>query len=359
MNELIVNLHMHTIYSDGEGTHADIIKAAQHAEIDVVIVTDHNTLVSGIEQYYDLPDRKGLMLVGEEIHDQSRIPQKSHLLVLNVPKEMATLAGDPQTLIERVNKEGGLSFLAHPQDPELKLFHEDGISWEDWQATGFTGFEIWNNFSEFKGRIKNKLSALFLAFNPQYITEQPYAEVLTKWDELLSEGRKTVIVGGSDAHALKLHLGPIKRIVFPYEIHFQSINTHIQVPGSLTGDLVKDKKMIYSALKSGNAFVGYDLPASTEGFQFTAQSGTSKTSIGEEIVLEGGVTFQISTPENGTIHLLKDGKHIKNWNNTRFCTYITSEPGIYRVEVHIDFLGKQRGWIFSNPIFVKKPQYLE
>jgi hypothetical protein len=28
-------------------------------------------------------------------------------------------------------------------------------------------------------------------------------------------------------------------------------------------------------------------------------------------------------------------------------------PGVYRVEAYIEFKGKRRGWIFSNPIYVK------
>jgi hypothetical protein len=33
-------------------------------------------------------------------------------------------------------------------------------------------------------------------------------------------------------------------------------------------------------------------------------------------------------------------------------THITKEPGIYRAEVYLDYLGRHRGWIFSNPIYV-------
>lgn len=354
MTELIVNLHMHTFYSDGEGTHKDIIAAAQKTGVDVVIVTDHNTLVSGFEQYYQNGDRKGLMLVGEEIHNQDRQPQKSHLLVFNSDRELAQHASNPQLLIDQVRSNGGLSFLAHPMDPELKLFHEDDISWVDWNISGITGLELWNNFSEFKGRIKGRLSAIFLAFFPQYVAEQPYPAILEKWDDLLRTGKKVVAVGGSDAHALHLHLGPIKKIVFPYELHFQSINNHVLTPGPLTGDLSMDKKMIYKALGAGQSFIGYDLPAPTNGFQFTAQSETDKAGVGEEISFENGATLQIRIPEIAMVRLIKDGKVVRTWDDTMFCTYITTEPGVYRVEVYIDYLGKSRGWIFSNPIILKK-----
>ena len=52
MAELITNLHMHTTYSDGSGTHQEIAEAALEAGLDVVIVTDHNVLVQGLEGYH-------------------------------------------------------------------------------------------------------------------------------------------------------------------------------------------------------------------------------------------------------------------------------------------------------------------
>ena len=81
MQEVIVNLHMHTRYSDGSGSHRDIVNAAFKACVDVVIVTDHNVLVQGFEGYYREKNRRLLMLIGEEVHDQDRDPQKNHMLV--------------------------------------------------------------------------------------------------------------------------------------------------------------------------------------------------------------------------------------------------------------------------------------
>ena len=41
MEEILVNLHMHTTYSDGTGTHAELAQAAIQAGLDAIIVTDH------------------------------------------------------------------------------------------------------------------------------------------------------------------------------------------------------------------------------------------------------------------------------------------------------------------------------
>lgn len=97
MPELIVNLHMHTTYSDGTGDHQDIAQAALETGLDAVIVTDHNILVKGPEGYYREGDRQVLMLIGEEVHDRTREPQKNHLLVIGVDQEMVDLAEKPRS----------------------------------------------------------------------------------------------------------------------------------------------------------------------------------------------------------------------------------------------------------------------
>src|SRR5512136_264382 len=100
MHELTINLHMHTTYSDGSGTHAELGHAALRSGLDVIIVTDHNILVQGMNEYYRDGKKKVLLLVGEEIHDQDREPQKNHLLVFGVDRELSQLADHPQALID-------------------------------------------------------------------------------------------------------------------------------------------------------------------------------------------------------------------------------------------------------------------
>ncbi len=46
------NMHIHTRYSDGEKLHAEIAQDAITAGLDFIIITDHNTYVTGVEGYY-------------------------------------------------------------------------------------------------------------------------------------------------------------------------------------------------------------------------------------------------------------------------------------------------------------------
>jgi hypothetical protein len=352
MPELVVNLHMHTTYSDGSGTYAELGQAALNTGVDVLLVTDHNVLVRGVDAYYRDGKKCSLVLACEEIHDQDRVPQKNHLLVFGTDRDLAPLADDPQVLIDAVNRLGGLSFIAHPVDPAMPAFGETDISWEDWNVTGFTGLEIWNGFSELKTVAKGKLDAVVYAYIPEALPHGPLPKTLRIWDNLLSSGRHVVAVGGSDAHALHKSLGPLRRTIFPYEYHFSAINTHVITPTLLTGELLQDRNLIFTALAKGRCFIGLDLAGSTRGFRFSAQGRNSNVSMGETIHLDGSVTLQGKFPSKAEIRLVKDGECIKSLQGDTF-TYTTEQAGVFRVEAYKHFLGKQRGWIFSNPIYIE------
>jgi hypothetical protein len=356
MHEIILNTHIHSTYSDGTGDYRAIIEAAHQSGLDVVIITDHNLWVGDVEGYYGNEAHKVLFLVGEEIHNQALQPQKNHLLIFGAESELCTLAADTQRLINRVNQINGLSFIAHPFDPDASIVGEGPITWDNWDVRGFTGIELWNTMSEFKSLIKSNLHALFYAIFPELIARGPQVETLQKWDELLLAGQRIVALGGSDAHALRRSLGPIHKTLFPYDFHFRCVNNHLLLPQPLSGDFDQDKALVLNALRKGSFYVGYDLPHSTSGFHFTAQGKDAVANMGEEITNAGGVTFQIRLPDSGECRLIRNGQVVKVWKIRNPCTYITTQPGIYRVEVYRNYMGMQRGWIFSNPIYVKKSE---
>jgi hypothetical protein len=362
MKELTANLHIHTVYSDGIGTHAEISREAIKVGLDVIITTDHNILTSHRQGYYTAnglwdgkeETRRLLLLTGEEVHNRVRKPQKSHLLVLGADRELSAYGDQPQNLINQARQSDGLSFLAHPLESALPLFGETDITWEDWEVTGYTGIELWNGLSELKSRIRSLPDAILFTLFPKYTALGPPPTLLEKWDQLLNEGRRVVAVGGADAHARPYPWGPLKPVIFPYRYHFQAINTHLLVPRLLGQDFNADRRLVINALRDGHAFVGYDLPASTRGFRFTAQSQRGTAIMGDEIRLKGGVTLQIRLPLKTRCTLICDGQPVKTWEDSLFCTHITNQPGVYRVECHILYLGRWRGWIYSNPIYVRE-----
>jgi hypothetical protein len=350
--EAVGNLHCHTRYSDGSGTHEDIARAAIAADLDFVVVTDHNVWVDGMDGYRYRGRERVLLLTGEEIHDQDRLPQKNHLLVYEAGAELAGLSRKTQLLLDSVDEHGGLAFLAHPKDPAAPTFNEDDLSWEDWSVTGYAGIELWNFMSEFKSKLSSKPRAIFLAYNPKLIAEGPFQEVLELWDRLLSEGKQVYAIGGSDAHATPLSMGPLKRIIFPYEFLFRTVNTHVLLDKPLTGDASTDRAAIFNALRKGSCFVGYDLPESTKGFRFSAHGERREVQMGGQLELGLGATLQIHLPRRAQIRLIRNGRTIQTWQNTQSAVHTVREPGAYRAEVHIYYLGKSRAWIYSNPIIL-------
>jgi len=352
VEEFVVNLHIHSSYSDGTWSHQKIAEAGINSGVDGIIITDHNILVHNLDGYYHKNGKKILVMVGEEIHNKNLEPQKNHLITFGQNKELCEYADNTQLLINQVKKNGGLSFLAHPFEKNLPQVNEPEITWDNWNVEGFNGIEIWNHLSELKNESRSWPHLIFNILFPYGYARGPHPMSLKKWDELLMAGKKIIAVGGSDAHRLVMKKGLLEREIFPYAFHFNAINNHLLVRQPLSGDYPNDRKIIVDAFKSGNSYVGYDLPASTKGFRFYAQGKQATAIMGEEIELNPSITFQIRVPEAAECRLIHNGNVLEIWKNQEICTYITKSTGIYRVECYIQYFGKKRGWIFSNPIFV-------
>lgn len=352
MEELIVALHMHTRYSDGNGLHKDLAEAGLDAGVDVLLVTDHNVLVQGLDGYHRRGKQRLLMLVGEEIHDQTLPQGGNHLLVFGHNQELARYASSPQKLIDQANATGALTFIAHPIDDPMPSFNEGDYSWHDWSVKGYTGIELWNQMSEFKTRSQSLPKAALHALLPQFMNQGPLERTLSLWDQLLQSSNKPVVaVAGVDAHNLDYQYGPLRVKVYPYTFQFKSFRTHILTPGKLTGEINSDRSMVLDALRKGHAFCAYDLPHSTSGFRFNCNTNEGTFVMGDKVRAEDGLTFQVRLPIRTHVRLLKDGLVLKEHRDREVLTHLTKEPGVYRVEVYIDYLNRHRGWIFSNPIY--------
>ncbi len=364
MFEYSGNMHMHTLYSDGAKWHAEIAEDAIKAGLDFIIVTDHNIWVDGVEGYYENEDGRVLLLSGEEVHNVRREPQASHFLAYGAEKELSCFSQNPQQLIDETIAAGGIGFLAHPHERDVPIFGEPNLGWHDWEIEGFTGLEIWNYMSGFKNcladeldklKVKAKLAgqitAVRVAFNPEKYVDGPEPETLALWDKLLGEGKKISAIGNSDAHGILMSMGPISRVIYPYEFLFRAVNTHIITKKPLTGELVQDKQLILHALKNGHSWVGYDMAHPTNGFRFTGQ-GVDKGKVGDHIQLDAGATLQVRTPSKADIRIIRHGEVVAEIINETNLTHIPVETGAYRVECTLPYMGRERGWIYSNPIYL-------
>ncbi|MFO7539408.1 MAG: CehA/McbA family metallohydrolase [Chloroflexota bacterium] len=363
--EAVGNMHMHTPYSDGEKWHADIANEAIAAGLDFIIVTDHNVWVNGVEGWYENENGRVLLLSGEEVHNVRRRPQASHLLVYGAEKELAPYAHDPQQLINEAQAAGGYTFLAHPFERELRILPHGDLGWHDWPLENFTGLEIWNYMSSMASQVADKLDrlpvqvdvidklyAVWLAGRPEQIVVGPDPKTLDFWDKLLSEGKRVTAVGNSDAHGTQAQYGPFKRVIYPYEHCFRAVNTHLLLPKPFTGALDHDKRLLLQAIGQGHSWVGYDLSHPTKGFRFSGQ-GIDKGIMGHRVRLDAGATLQVKTPAKANIRLIRHGEVVAQVEEDTHLTYLPIQPGAYRVECTRYFESTERGWIYSNPIYLK------
>jgi len=371
--EYFGNIHMHTVHSDGDGTFEDLLAGARQAGLDFVYVTDHNVLVRDQEEGY----RDGILtMVGQEVHDEALVPSRNHLLCLGVDRDVTEHAADPQALIDAATEQDALTFLAHPVEVWTDMA-PDHYEWERWDVTGYTGIEIWNYMSVFRGFVTSKLRAVRMVYAPHRFTVGPLPEMLQKWDELTQE-RAVVALGGTDVHANIYTMGPLKRCFLPYLHCAQALNTHILTAESMLGPepaalstdrqlerCHHDHRLALDALRAGHCWIGYDLAGSTKGFRFCAWQGKANVQsdptsqpdaiMGDTLAIpsQGETTyFQVDVPAEAEIRLVHNGKTVVSVLGYSL-NYASSEPGVYRVEVWRRRWGKQRGWIFSNPIYIR------
>ncbi len=322
-------IHIHTVYSDGAGTFEEIARLANAQQLDYVVVTDHNTL-------QPLRDRKQgwygttLVLVGMEISTSG-----GHYLAMNVTQEIDRSHLTTQQIIDEVNRQGGLGFIAHPFFKKRR--------WTDWTVTGFTGIEGYNVAHDAidENRLRLALWTLTAPVEPFYLSilDRPY-DPLGKWDAMIAQHGRVVGIGASDAHEVRV-LG----LKFaPYEIMFRLSRTHVLVASSALTDAD-----VYEALRRGHAYFSIELVADAKGFSFQAEDGHRVLGImGDEVPLQAGLALTASLPAPGQMTLMKNG-HAVGTKTDQHWEIPVSEPGVYRLEVS----RHEKPWIFSNPIYVR------
>jgi hypothetical protein len=346
-HEYLGSIHLHTTASDGAMTHAEVASVASRAGLDFLIVTDHNVFTADAEGWYD----NTLLLVGEEIHDTKREPEANHYLALDIKEHVPGDHTAPQSVIDAVNSQGGFGFFAHPFEHSPPFTREPELLWVDWQVTGFTGLEIWNYMSEFKSYLKDTLRALLYIPSPKAAIRGPFPETLAKWDELLSH-RPTVGISGTDAHGNTYSVGPLRRAVLPYEHCFKAVRMHILAPEPFHHNLDHDRTVVYDALRRGSCFVAYDAIGDATGFRLTARSDSSTAPMGGQIAFGHNLSLEVTSPLKAELRLLKDGQLVAVTNGKEL-QYSGSESGVYRVEAYRRHLFQRRGWVFTNPVYVR------
>lgn len=338
------NIHIHSSYSDGAATIPDIAAAAAKVGLDYIIVTDHQTLAGLPEEGYH---HGVLVLVGTEINRT-----KHHYLALGISREIADNDQKPQTIIDAVNQQGGLGFIAHPFE-KGSPFVLDGITypWHDWNAQGFAGIEVWNWCSQWRDGIQKMLKGLFYAyFKPEGPISGPCPQALERFDQI-TQKQKITAIAGSDAHNWRFRYGLFQRCIFPYEYLFRTANNSLLLEEPLSQDAQAAKKQILTALRTGRAYIINHLVGKGESFSFFIANESGVFNLGDTATLTANTTLSVrcpfASPRHLSITILRNGTLWRQEQSNR-CAYQIKEKGTYRVEIR----QKKKPWIFTNPIYV-------
>lgn len=317
-------IELHSRHShDGTTPIAMITRIAEHADLDFLIITDHNTLAGKPEERLD---RRPLVLVGEEISTTA-----GYLLALFVARDVPR-DQPPDRIVEAIHAQGGLAVVVEPLGRKKP--------WARWDLP-LDGLAIYDLNDALLDDAKPWLLAKALALpNPtfwQTVRRRP-DDVLALWDRQLQRGQRLTGIASHDTHA---HVGVGPFLVDSFQSGFRLVTTHVLVP-ELTPATLAD------GLRRGRCYVGFDGVADPRPFLFACRHADQWRLMGDRVAWQPGLTAVIQVPRRGLIQLLRNGEPLWSWVGTDV-EWPIERPGVYRVEVSL----KERPWILSNPIVVE------
>jgi hypothetical protein len=350
-NERVGVIHVHTIASDGSGTVAEVMAAAEKDNLSFIAITDHNVALTPTEMAEDPPDLP--IISGEELGTTA-----GHFLALGIPPSwVAPKTKDDRVLLAAARSVGAFRVLAHPFHPHTP--------WTDWKTSDFDGMEIWNEDATWR---QNNFAGLFDALVLYSVNDQLALvrlartpdENFAKWDELLQQ-RPIAGICAADTHA-RIRLGFGHDWKFPgYVPSLKVAREHVLVSPDAGGGnpALASAAELVTTLKNGHSYCGLDSLYPSDGFSFRISSGKTYGGPGDFLHWTGAANLQISTPTGSSIPLIKifrDGREIDE-QRTRTINEPISGPGRYRTEVFlrqpgVSGWGRWTLWVFTNPVYV-------
>jgi hypothetical protein len=377
------------------GTRPEMLAEASRAGVDAILLTDHHRPPRDFvnESWRGLHGRV-LFLPGSEARGFLLYPSRSIMNHMDDPTG---------ALIAATRAEGGLIFLSHIEERP------------DHATAGLDGMEIYNRHADAKKDAAGLLAIMLKLTDPVslrafqedlrlypdelFAAQVQYpADYLAKWDAE-TRARRLTGVAANDCHhnyfiqvkmvddetvlvgtnvdpddqmrRIPARLRPgIRALVKghrpgdllaridldPYSRSFKNVSTHILAP-DLSEAAIRD------ALRAGHAYVSHDWMCDPSGFRFElaaagpAASGQNSVAarpaiMGDEITRSPRTRLVAWLPAPCHIRLMSGGRAIAEASRDHL-EYDVGAAGVYRVEAWLELGGEERGWIYSNPIYVR------
>lgn len=320
--------HVHSDVShDSKASLEYIYNTAKKANLDFVVVTDHNdTAAAQLYETSGLP-KDPLLIFGNEISSSN-----GHLIALGVHEIPPPDKEAGQELIDWIHEKDGYAVIPHP------LGRKEKSRWLDWSVRRFDGIEVYNFFYNI---FDNSLIefGLEFAFLPPSIFLKVLDNRMTRYfelyDRVLQEG-KVAAIGGTDAHLRFQFMGWSPENLL---LSFQSVNTLV-----MTDSLAPEK--IVEAIGKGRCFTAFEAFGDASDFVFQAEQGKRFYTMGDTLAVDFRKRFTVRAPQPSVIKLLRNGEVVSETQGTEL-SYEDDQAGAYRVEV---YKGKKL-WIISSPIY--------
>jgi len=348
-------MHVHTTNSDGSGTPDDVAAAAARAGLRFVILTDHGDAT----RTPDRPQYRSGVLTIDAVEVSTA---GGHVIALGLPKAPYPLRGEPDDVLEDLQRLGAMAIVAHPTSLKADLVWRGSAGPS---SRPFDGVEWLNGDSEWRDERFASLSRILLTYwfrapeSLALILDRPES-ALELWDRA-TRTHSVVGLSGSDAHA-KIggdldHGGPAAVHLPSYEQVFRTFS--LGLPGVvLSGDAPADARAVIAAIRAGHVFTAIDAFAQPARLAFTASgSGISgqagdRVAAGDQLVLHAEVDAPDLAP---TLTLFRDGTVAGTVVGSRLDYEADGVPAVYRVEATLPVRrggGPLAPWLVSNPIYV-------
>jgi hypothetical protein len=343
-------VHVHTTYSDGTATVAELLAAAAVVGADAVLVTDHDTLAARREGWEGVHDGV-LLLVGTEVS-----PGAGHYLAFGVEHEIPHSGRSAREIAAAVRAAGGIGFAAHPFSAGGRMLvpalARRIVVPHGWPALdvegGCDGIELWSLTTDAAEGWHTPAEAWRWLRDPEAaVAAGPPGQHLQRWDAL-SAHRRLPAMGGLDGHQPGIRVRGRVRSPLSHRLTFDLLRTHLVCDRPLTGAVDADRATVLAALGAGRAWLNCPFVAPAEGARLWAEREDGGTiPMGGEAP-RGPAALRVRLPRAAELVVLCNGAKIHAARGAALDVRI-ERRGVYRVEARIE----GRLWLISNPVHLR------